>query len=433
MLSVLVTATVADGHTAPMLAIAAHLVRAGHRVRFLSGDRFADAVRRTGAEYLPWPDDAVPASLANPGAPDAEQSSPGVRGLGKAVAEIFIEPGPAQYRAIQAALDDVPTDVVLTESTVVGAAALALQSGPHVPVVACGVLPLGLSSVDAAPFGLGILPRTDLFGRTRNRALNALVRRVVLRHPQKLAEHLMRELGGGDLDCYFQDWGTRADLFLQLTVPGFEYPRSDLAENVRFVGPVLGTPSRAAGLPVWWDDLDGRAVVHVSQGTVANTDLQELIGPTVRALADCDVLVVVATGGVPVAALGDLPSNVRAAEFIPYERLMPRVDVFVTNGGYGGLHHALAHGVPMVVAGDTEDKMETTRRVEWSGTGVNLGTAHPAESAIADAVERVLVEPSFRDRARELRAEIAVAPGAEGIEEMIRGLVATGAEQPARA
>ena len=118
-------------------------------------------------------------------------------------------------------------------------------------------------------------------------------------------------------------------------------------------------------------------MVHVSQGTVANDDLEELVLPTMRALADHHVLVVVSTGGAPVDALGPLPPNVRAAEFLPYGELMPKVRVFVTNGGYGGLHFALGHGVPIVVAGDTEDKMETTRRVEWSGVGINLRTGRP--------------------------------------------------------
>jgi UDP:flavonoid glycosyltransferase YjiC (YdhE family) len=428
MLSVLVTATVADGHTAPMLAVAAHLVRSGHRVRFLSGERFADAVRRTGAEYLPWPADAFVDHLENA---DTRERAAGVRGVARGVEEIFIAPGRGQYRAIRAAVAEVPTDVIVTESTVVGAAAVALDPRSRIPVVACGVLPLGLSSVDAAPFGLGILPRSDALGHVRNRALNALVRHVVLRRPQQLAAQLVRELTGGELDVFFSDWGIHADAFAQLTVPGFEYPRSDLAPNVRFVGPVLGASSRRAALPAWWADLDGRTVVHVAQGTVANTDLEELIAPTMRALADRDVIVVAATGGAPLESLGELPANARAAEFIPYDALMPRVDVFVSNGGYGGLHHALAHGVPMVVAGDTEDKMETTRRVEWSGAGVNLHTARPAEAAIADAVDRVLHDAAFRDRAWELRAEIAAAPGLDGLEELIRGVVSTPASAPA--
>jgi UDP:flavonoid glycosyltransferase YjiC (YdhE family) len=103
---------------------------------------------------------------------------------------------------------------------------------------------------------------------------------------------------------------------------------------------------------------------------------------------------------------------------------MPKVRVFVTNGGYGGLHFALAHGVPVVVAGETEDKMETSRRVEWSGTGINLRTANPSEKQIADAVGRVLNERRFRERAHALRGEILASPGLPGLERIVLDLVA---------
>ena len=104
-----------------------------------------------------------------------------------------------------------------------------------------------------------------------------------------------------------------------------------------FAGPIL-PPAHASGpLPEWWQDLDGRTVVHVTQGTIDNQDFSTLIGPTLLALADEDVLTVATTGGRPIGSIpGPRPDNARIAEFIPYDLLLPRVDVMVTNGGYGG-------------------------------------------------------------------------------------------------
>jgi hypothetical protein len=42
-------------------------------------------------------------------------------------------------------------------------------------------------------------------------------------------------------------------------------------------------------------------------------------------------------------------------------------------------------------------------------------------------VDRVLCDASFRDRAWELRSDIAAAPGLEGLEELIRGVASTAA------
>ena len=85
-----------------------------------------------------------------------------------------------------------------------------------------------------------------------------------------------------------------------------------------------------------------------------------------------------------------LPANVRLERFVPHDLLLPHVDVMVTNGGYGGVQQALANGVPLVVAGDSEDKPEVAARVQWSGTGVNLHTGRPSPAMVARAVRRVL-------------------------------------------
>ena len=49
MVSVLLAANVADGHVAPMLGVAEQFTASGHRVRFLTGDRFADAIPENSA------------------------------------------------------------------------------------------------------------------------------------------------------------------------------------------------------------------------------------------------------------------------------------------------------------------------------------------------------------------------------------------------
>ena len=148
--------------------------------------------------------------------------------------------------------------------------------------------------------------------------------------------------------------------------------------------------------------------MHVTQGTLDNADLGRLLLLTTRALAGDDVLVVATTGGPDPAPLRpDLPPNVRLERFIPHDLLLPHVHVMVTNGGYGGVQQALAHGVPLVVAGDSEDKPEVAAHVQWSGTGINLHTGRPSVAMVARAVRRVLARPSYRERARALQAEIA--------------------------
>jgi UDP:flavonoid glycosyltransferase YjiC (YdhE family) len=117
--------------------------------------------------------------------------------------------------------------------------------------------------------------------------------------------------------------------------------------------------------------------------------------------------VVATTGGPdPDPLRAALPANVRVERFIPHDLLLPHVDVMVTNGGYGGVQQALAHGVPLVVAGDSEDKPEVAARVRWSGAGIDLRTGRPSPSQVAEAVRRVVGHPGYAERAGALQSAI---------------------------
>jgi UDP:flavonoid glycosyltransferase YjiC (YdhE family) len=85
-----------------------------------------------------------------------------------------------------------------------------------------------------------------------------------------------------------------------------------------------------------------------------------------------------------------VPPNARVESFVPFDRLLPKVDVLVTNGGYGAVHQSLSLGVPIVIAGETEDKALISARVDWTGAGISLGTQDPTKEQIGSAVRTVL-------------------------------------------
>jgi UDP:flavonoid glycosyltransferase YjiC (YdhE family) len=254
-------------------------------------------------------------------------------------------------------------------------------------------------------------PGTGPLHRLRNATMNWATEHFVLSDIQRFARRRLAEAGApAGFSGYFVDLQPKVvDAYLQETVAGFEYPRSDLAPTVRFVGPILAPPAQDFEEPSWWPELgSGRPVVHVTQGTLDNADLGRLLLVTTRALGGEDVLVIATTGGPdPEPLRRGLPANVRLERFVPHDLLLPHVDVMVTNGGYGGVQQALANGVPLVVAGDSEDKPEVAARVQWSGAGVNLHTGRPSPAMVARAVRRVLSRDSYRHRAQALQAEIA--------------------------
>lgn len=422
MSSILMCISPAESHAGPILGVARAFVDAGHRVRVLTGARFADRIRATGAEPL-----ALPPEADILDALDMSDRPRGRKAMNEGLTDNFLRPAEAQLPALRAALADA-TDAIVTDPTF----SAVILLGEDRPVTAmCGIFPLMVSSVDTAPFGLGMAPPRNGLERLRSRAMGWMARKVILAPVHRDVDEFYRSHGLPGLgDLFFTDYvfqPGRIDLFAQCTVPSFEYVRSDLPECVKFVGP-LRPPASHVPLPDWWDELDGsRPVVHVSQGTVGNADFSELVAPTLEALADEDVLVVVATGnadGRTVGASPALPSNARTAEFLPYDALMPKLSAFVTNGGYGGLQAALRAGVPIVVAGDTEDKIETSARVAWSGVGINLRTGRPRADAVKKAVRQVLADPRYREAAARIGRDIERSPGADGIVAEVERLIA---------
>jgi UDP:flavonoid glycosyltransferase YjiC (YdhE family) len=404
--------TPAQGHTAPLVALSGRLVAEGHDVVFFTTEHYRASIEATGARFVPFAeaDDAHDLMVANP---ERESSSKrGVRGVKDDLRRIFIGPLPGQCRDLRAILDDFAADCIVVDSMFFGALPLAMGPRADRPALAAiGVMPYASNSRDTAPFGVAFQPGTGPLRRLRDTTMNWATEHFVLADIQRFARRRLAEAGApGGFRGYFVDLQPKVvDAFLQATVAGFEYPRSDLAPSVRFVGPVLTPPARTFERPAWWGELeDERPVVHVTQGTLDNADLGRLLLVTTRALARDDVLVVATTGGPdPEPLRRGLPANVRLERFVPHDLLLPHVDVMVTNGGYGGVQQALANGVPLVVAGDSEDKPEVAARVQWSGTGVNLHTGRPSPAMVRRAVRRVLARESYRQRAQELQAEIA--------------------------
>ena len=268
---------------------------------------------------------------------------------------------------------------------------------------------------------MGLPPSSSALGRLRNRALNLLSQKVLLRQSQNAANYLLGHLNSRQLPVFILDSALLADRCISPTVPEFDYPRSDLPAHVRYVGAVNPPPSNGFRLPPWWAELDGdRPVVHVTQGTIDNADLGRLVEPTIEALGGEDVVVLATTGGRDVSQIKTLlPMNTYVAEYIPHDLLLPKVDVMVTNGGYGAVQRALSMGVPLVVAGNTEDKPEVAARVAWTGAGVNLRTGAPTPAAVRGAVRTVLGDGRYLDSARKLETAFARRDGVAEIAALV--------------
>lgn len=427
MSSILLCSAPLTGHVVPMLAVGKALIEQGHTVSILTGRKFAKRANMTGVEHIALPlecdFDEHDMEYAFPG----RSRRPGPLRSRFDLEKIFVASMSAQYSAVARILDSSSIDAVAAENLFMGLIPLLSRpTGSRPPVFSVCTSPLMCTSIDTAPFGPGLPPSNTYIGRLRNKLLNKVFEHAILRRAQSAANRQHLELTGTPISDFVLNWPLLADKTFVLTTEEFEYSRSDRDHRLTFAGPILSTASGDFVPPTWWEDLnDQRSVVLVTQGTLDNGDLNRLIEPTIRGLADQDVLVVATTGGRPTSDITAQATNLRVAEFIPYDQLLPKVDVMVTNGGWGGVHYALAHGVPLVVAGTTEDKAEICRRVEISGTGINLRRGTPRSDHIAKSVLEVLSNPEFRTRAQELEQSLGQLSACATIASMIGAAAST--------
>ena len=410
-MKILIASTPATGHLNPLLAITRILSAEGHEIAFLTGSAFRSRIESSGAKFFSLPAGAdfdLREILSV--APELKHIPPGLEWLRVACERVFVDAIPAQHQGLQQALQVFPADVIVADDMFFGV--LAMLRGVHSkrpPIVLCGTSFLHWAREDGAPNFLGLPPATTAEQRAEYRAIARTYDEAVDQPVLLRLNRTLKTLGVGPVSLpMFHSVVELADAYLQLSVPGFEFPR-EIPRTVHFVGTPPIIPGQVP-LPPWAHELDGsRKVVLVTQGTVANHNFGLLVAPMLAALAnEPDVLMVATAGGRAVDAIpGQIPSNARVASFLPFEWLLPRVDVLVTNGGYGSVNQAMSFGIPLVTAGLTEDKADVNARVAWSGIGINLATNEPTEEALREAVRTVLDRPAHRQRAAQMDAEFA--------------------------
>jgi UDP:flavonoid glycosyltransferase YjiC (YdhE family) len=201
----------------------------------------------------------------------------------------------------------------------------------------------------------------------------------------------------------------KSSLVLQSGTPGFEYFRSDLGNNIKFIGPLLPYTTKQK-MDVWYDERLSRysKVILVTQGTVEK-DVNKIIIPTLEAFKNSDCLVIVTTGGSKTQELQIKygQENIIIADFIPFEDILPYTDVYITNGGYGGVMLGIQNQVPMIVAGVHEGKNEICARVGYFKIGINLKTETPVPTQVRNAAEEILSNHVYKKNVTRLSKEFS--------------------------
>ncbi|MGO7042327.1 glycosyltransferase [Rhizobium acaciae] len=430
-MKVLIASTPAAGHLNPLLAIARMVKARGDHVTITTGSTLKEAVVTARADFVPLRGNAdYDSARVDELWPERVNMPPGPAKSLYDFENSFVDTMLPQAETLRAIIEEYEPDIIIADDFFFGTTVLYLdRSKPCPPIVICGVSVLLADRPDRAPPMLGLHPARDDAERSEYAAIAVQAAAEFLDPLKEGFDKKLASLGLPPLpSSALNSRHLLADSYLQPTARAFEYDFGPLPDHVRFVGPLPPPLTHGLPRPPWWGDLDGgRRIVLVTQGTIANTDFSELLEPTLAALAGCDdVLVVGTTGNRPLSNMRrPIPANARLAEFIDFGELMPRLDLLVTNGGYGTVSQTLKAGVPIVAAGRTEDKAEVGARVGWSGVGIEIPSQRPTVEELREAMDRVLSEPSYRQRAGEIAEQMSAIDTEAEILGILDGLTAS--------
>jgi UDP:flavonoid glycosyltransferase YjiC (YdhE family) len=428
-MNILFASQAVDGHFNPMTGVAMRLKDRGHDVRWYTGPVFAAKLQSLGIPHFPFRR-AIEHRADNLNELYPERAKlKGPLAIGFDGEKIFASNVSNFFEDIRDLHADFPFDVAVVDSSMFIHRLVSHLLGK--PLVNFVAIPNMESDPLVPPLFFGFKPPRNPVDRALQAAAGLLSDKVILR-PASQSYRRQHEAYGQVVPGHgrLTDEPYRcSEAIIQTGPEALDFPRRRVNPKVHYVGALLPyrTPGQAVPGVEGGSDFPRTypATIVVTQGTVDNIDQNKLIIPALEAVKDLDALVIVATGGRGTEALKTrFPQpNVVVRDYVDFASVFPFTDVFVTNGGFGGVQLSLSMGVPLVVSGINEGKSDVNARVEYAGVGINLRSDSPKPAAIAKAVENILAEPGWKERARTMREQFDQADPAEAAAAVVEGAV----------
>lgn len=220
--------------------------------------------------------------------------------------------------------------------------------------------------------------------------LSRQVMRLHARPMERLRAHYGLDSFGFDLRrCY-----TDADLRL---FANFErlFPDVRIGDSAAFLGPIAWSPASNARLDLGNGD---DPVVYVTMGSSGNPGALAALVPILEK-AGCRVFI--ATAGKPITPM-NLSDRVQIHDYLPGDIVCAHARFVICNGGSPTTNQALMHGVPVVGIAENMDQFLNMQTISAFGAGILVRADRASTSVLREAVEAIMKNPSYADRARQL-------------------------------
>ena len=393
----------AHGHVNPTLPVVAELARRGHQILYCNAPSFEQAISRSGAALVAYPDSS------------ASEADFAQRAINLAGVSVYLLQ--ETLRLLPFTLDLLrreQPDVVLFDSLALwGMQATRLHPVPSVASITT-------------------LVQEGVPGIVHWRDYPHLIRQALPHLPalQRLRKQLVKAYGARIFprQAIFPCTG---DTNLVYTSREFQPDTPFIDDTFHFVGPSILEASRAETEFPWEALTPGRKKVYISLGTVytGNTRFYRSV---IDGLAGHSAQVILSIGRQTDARdLGVIPDKFIVRPHVPQLKLLQHVDVFVTHGGMNSVNEGLNYGVPLIVVPQQLEQALNGRQVARQGAGVILADTPPYgridAGTLRRTVERVLADPGYRINAGRLSRSFREAGGYQRAADLVESASGYGA------
>ncbi len=398
------------GHLLPLGTIGSELVRRGHRVTLIARQRAGEFAQRFGIEFCELKTDAILRRTSHlhwvafwlAGANWKIE----LRDKFEWQSRCLLETLPAILR------EQAINGAIIDQTLIAGGTAAQRAGVPFVTV--CSALSWNEEPRVPPPFTPWPYEEGQ-WARFRNR-LGYASWHWFMRPAMRRINRYRRRWGLPQLQRIDDAYSALAQV--SQLCPEFDFPRHELPDVFHYVGSLTSGRQVPYDDQFPWDRLDGRPLIFASLGTDPYSTNVPVLKKILAACDGLDVQLVLALGrwneqfGAARDDLSCIPANALVVDFAPQHALLDRAALLVTHAGVNTVLDAVCRAVPMVALPRGVDLPGMAARIEHSGIGLRMSFAHGTPQELRRAIEQVLGDERFRQRAKVLQQAMIAAGGA---------------------